>query len=349
LRQLNIKVNEANRIGVDFLRGGGPMYVADLEALIRQLEGLAQQQPVGLRQLAAQLSPATACADRRSALETQSPELIDSQPELLAQHYAEAGLIEKSVAYWGKAGRKSAARSATAEAAAQLQKGLDQLALLPDTPERQRLELEFRSSLGAVLRFVKGQGAPETGRAFARARELWDQLGSPSEFLQVPYGQSRYHAYRGELDLAQRLDDDLLRLSHQRNDTAGLVLGHLSSGRNLRFAGRFAVSRLHLEEALALYDPISHHSLVHQTGSHPQVVAQGILGIVLLDLGFPDQALAQSSAAIAEARRLAHLPSLALSLSYDANLLSLVGDNAALGATQWWATSTYQSLSPPPA
>ena len=161
------------------------------------------------------------------ALEAHSPELMDSQPELFAQHYAEAGLVEKSVACWGKAGHRSAARSAMAEAAAQFQKGLDQLALLPDTPERQRQELEFCSALGAVLLAVKGQAAPETGHAYARARELWEQLGSPSEFLHVPYGQSRYHVYRGELDLAQRLDEDLLRLSRQRNDSAGLVLGHL--------------------------------------------------------------------------------------------------------------------------
>src|SRR4029077_17673469 len=59
------------------------------------------------------------------ALEAQSPELMDSQPELFAQHYAEAGLVEKSAACWGKAGHSSAARSAMAEAAAQFQKGLD--------------------------------------------------------------------------------------------------------------------------------------------------------------------------------------------------------------------------------
>ena len=139
------------------------------------------------------------------ALETHSPELMDSQPELFAQHYAEAGLVEKSVACWGKAGQRSAARSAMAEAAAQLQKGLDQLALLPDDPERQRQELEFCSALGAVLQAVKGYAAPETGHAYARARELWEQLGSPSEFLQVPYGQSLYHAIRGEFDLAHAL------------------------------------------------------------------------------------------------------------------------------------------------
>src|SRR5215469_3245158 len=53
-----------------------------------------------------------------NALATHSPELLDNQPELLAQHYAEAGLVEKSIAYWAKAGRRSAARSAVAEAAA---------------------------------------------------------------------------------------------------------------------------------------------------------------------------------------------------------------------------------------
>jgi class 3 adenylate cyclase/predicted ATPase len=265
------------------------------------------------------------------ALETHSPELMDTQPELFAQHYAEAGLVEKSVACWAKAGRGSAARSTMAEAAAQLQKALDQLALLPDSPERQRRELELRSSQGAVLLAVKGYVAPETGQAHARAQELWEQLGYPSEFLQVPYGQSVHHALRGELDLAQRLDEDLVRLSRQRNDTGGLVLGHTSSGRNLMFMGRFASSRSHLEAGLALSDPISHHSLVHQAGIHPHVNSQAILARVLFCLGYPDEALARSGAAIAEAWRLAHAPSLAVALTFGASLLSLDGDNALLG------------------
>ena len=264
------------------------------------------------------------------ALAAHTPELIDSQPELFAQHYAEAGLVEKAVAYWGKAGHRSAARSAMAEAAAQLQKGLHQLALLPDTPERQRQELESCSALGAVLIAVKGQGAPETGHAYARARELWEQLGLPSEFLGVPHGQSRYHTARGEFDLALRLDEDLLRLSRQREDSAGLVLGYLSSARTLMFMGRFARSRPHLEQVLAVYDPISHCSLVPQAGFHPQVVSRAFLGIVLFCLGYSDQALARSNLAIAEAWRLAHPHSLALSLGYGAHLRALVGDDAAL-------------------
>ena len=264
------------------------------------------------------------------ALETHSPELMDNQPEVFAQHYTEAGLIEKAVACWGKAGHSSAARSAMAEAAAQFHKGLEQLALLPEGVERQRRELDFWSALAAVLLAVKGQAALETGHAYARARELWERLGCPAEFLGIPYGQSRYHMYRGELELALRLDEDLLRLSRHRKDTAGLVMAHLSSGRNLVYAGNFGLSRSTLEAGLALYDPNYHRSLGHQVGLDPRVQSQALLGIVLLCLGFPDHALARSSEAIAEGRRLAHPPTLSSIMALDAVLLSLVGDDGAL-------------------
>ena len=258
---------------------------------------------------------------------------METQPELFAWHYAEAGLVEKSVGFWAKAGQRSAARSALAEAAAQYQKGLDQLALLPETPERLRQQLEFCSALGAALRAVKGLAAPETGQAYAQALELWEQLGSPTEFVEIPFGLSRYHAYRGEFDLALRLDEDLLRLSRQRNDSIGLVLGHLSSGRTLMYAGRFDSSRSHLEALLAIYDPLSHRGVVNQVGFYPQGNSQACLAVVLLCLGYPEQALAWSNAAVAAARSLAHLHSLVSILSLAAVPLALVGDPTLLG--QW--------------
>jgi hypothetical protein len=101
-------------------------------------------------------------------------------------------VVEKSVVYWSKAGHRSGACSAMAEAAAQYQKGLDQLALLPNTVERQRQELEFCSARSMALQASKGYAAPETGQAYARALKLWEKLGSPSEFLQIPYGQSLF-------------------------------------------------------------------------------------------------------------------------------------------------------------
>jgi len=218
-----------------------------------------------------------------------------------------------------------------AEAAAQFQKGLDQLALLLDTPERQRQELEFYSELIKVLIILKGLMAAEPGDALARARELWEQMGCPTEFIHILYEQSFYYAYRGELDLAQRADEDILRLSRQRDDSTGLVLGYSSAGRTLFSIGNFASSRSHLESGLALYDPASHGPLIEKTTVHPHVRSLAFLGNALFALGFADQGLARINAAIAEARRLAHPLSLAGSFTIGARMLSLIGDTAILG------------------
>jgi len=266
-----------------------------------------------------------------ATLEDRFPEIAGAQPGLLAQHYAAAGLPEQAVTYWLKAGQQALARSAMAEAVAQLQQGLDQLALLPDNkPARLRQELELHSSLGAVLLSIKGHAAPDTGHAYARARDLWEQLGSPSDFLQVPYGQSRHYMFLGRLELAEHLDEDLLCLSRQRSDTTGLILAHYSSGHNSLLTGNFTSSQTHLGEVLALYNPTSHRSLIRQAGDDPRVNAQAALGIVLFCLGYPEQGLANSSASLADAQRLAHPPSLASSLGFCTAMLSLVGDNDAL-------------------
>jgi class 3 adenylate cyclase/predicted ATPase len=263
------------------------------------------------------------------ALETYFPELIENQPELFAQHYAEAGLAEKSAAFWGKAGHRSIARSVMTEAAAQFQKGLDQLALMSATPEHQRQALEFYSALSATQIAVKGWTAPETGLAYARAQELWEQLGSPAELIRVPFGRIRYLIGRGELDMARPLNEDLLCLSRQRNDLTGLVLGHTAYGGIFMFAGEFTSSRLHYEEVLALYDPVSLRSLAHQIGTYPQVTSQGQSGLDALCLGFLEQGLVLGNKAVALARELDHPASLASSLAVDALLLALVEDDAA--------------------
>jgi predicted ATPase len=122
----------------------------------------------------------------------------------------------------------------------------------------------------------------------------------------------------------------MLRLGHQRNDAAGLILGHLSCARSLLWRGKFGQSKSHLEAGLALHDPIAHRSLVDQIGTHPQVYFEGYLAFALFCLGYPDQAFERSNAAIAESRRLAHPPSLAAGLAQGAGLLSLDGSDAAL-------------------
>ena len=115
-------------------------------------------------------------------LESQFAEIAESQPELLARHCTEAGLIEKAAGLWGKAGQRSLERSALVEAAEQLTRALDQIATLPATPALRREQIKLQVALITPLMHVKGYAAPETKAAVERARLLIEQaeaLGEP--------------------------------------------------------------------------------------------------------------------------------------------------------------------------
>src|SRR5262249_26805344 len=114
-------------------------------------------------------------------LEGQFPESAESQPELLARHYTEAGLIEKAARLWGTAGQRSLARSALVEAAEQLTRALAQIDALPATPELRREQIKLQVALMTPLGWVKGSTAPETIAAAERARLLVEQAEARGE------------------------------------------------------------------------------------------------------------------------------------------------------------------------
>jgi class 3 adenylate cyclase len=117
-------------------------------------------------------------------LERQFAEIAESQPELLARHCTEAGLIEKAAGFWGKAGQRSLARSALVEAMAQLSHALDLITTLPGTPALRSEQIKLQIALINPLFYVKGPAAPETKAAVERARSLIEQaeaLGEPPE------------------------------------------------------------------------------------------------------------------------------------------------------------------------
>ena len=105
-------------------------------------------------------------------LESQFAEIADNQPELLARHCTEAGLIEKAAGLWGKAGQRSLARSALLEGAEQLKRALDQIATLPATPALRREEIKLQVAFGNALTltgdFVDGK------EHFDRALAIYD-------------------------------------------------------------------------------------------------------------------------------------------------------------------------------
>ena len=137
-----------------------------------------------------------------AALEDQSPELREVQPELLAHHYTEAGLIELAITYWAKAGRRSVARSAMIEAAAQLRQALRLVPELPEGSVRLRQEQELQGALGGVLFALQAWSGGEAVHAYTRAHELAEQLGDVEAMIPLLAGLVTYHI--GHCDTATR-------------------------------------------------------------------------------------------------------------------------------------------------
>src|SRR5262249_19324869 len=81
-------------------------------------------------------------------LEEQFPEIKETQPELLAHHYTEAGLIRQAIPYWQQAGQRAFQHSAYVETVNHLTTGLELLKALPDSPERVEQELQLLTPLG---------------------------------------------------------------------------------------------------------------------------------------------------------------------------------------------------------
>ncbi len=162
-----------------------------------------------------------------ATLEERFPEIVQAQPALLAQHCAEAGLAEKAVAYWLKAGQQALARSAMTEAVAQLRKGLDVLAGLPDGPWRQQQELDLQIALGSALTATSGFSAADVEVTLARARALAEQLDRPEHLVPLIVGQSAFHFLRAEHRLALVLGEQLEQIGEEAERCNGAIAGLL--------------------------------------------------------------------------------------------------------------------------
>ena len=251
-------------------------------------------------------------------LEEQFPEVTATQPELLAQHYTEAGLHAQAIPYWQRAGQRASERSAYVEAVTHLTKGLEGLATLPETPARGQQEFELQTTLGPVLINTRGQAAPEVLHAYARARELCQQVGQTPQLFQVLRGLWYFYLHRLELRTAQELGEHLLTLAQQVGDPALLLEAHYALGNTLNYLGEFVATQAHFAQGIALYTPQQHRSHAMRYGQDPGVLCRAYAGVTLWYLGYPDQALQRSREALTLARELVHPASLASALLFAA-------------------------------
>jgi len=247
-------------------------------------------------------------------LEEQWPETAETQPELLAHHCAQAGLVERAIAYYARAGQRAIARSAMAEAIAQLKKALELLTRLPDGVARQRQELELQIALGRALIAAQGYAAPAAGETYARARALCEQLGRPPEIVPVLYGECVQYLGK-DLRRALEIAADLLQMGEDGGVAAITVLGHRLSASICFHLGEFLASRAHVEQALALLDPGHRPFYMSFHIPYPLINLLGYRSIGLFCLGYFDQARLECEAAVEEGRKSGHAFSLTAALS----------------------------------
>jgi predicted ATPase/class 3 adenylate cyclase len=259
-----------------------------------------------------------------ATLEEKLPHIVAAQPALLARHCAEGGLAEKAVLYWLKAGQQALARSAMTEAVAQLRKGLDVLAGLPDSPWRRRQEFHLQIALRPALAATKGYSSREVGEAIERARTLAEETEQSEQLAPLLLGQWAFYTAQSQHKRALHLAEQSERTAGTHNDARTQMLARSAIGLTRCYLGEFTAARTLLEACQDL--GVAPHRAVNAGHTiDPFVGNLAYLALDLAYLGYVDQARLRVDEALSEARRLQQPHLLAFVLVFAAWIDALLG------------------------
>jgi len=250
------------------------------------------------------------------------PETADAAPEIVAQHYAEAGRAKLAIDHWIKAARQTSVRSAFVEASTHLQMALKRLVDLPPDIERDNLELQLQQSLGNAFAAAKGFGASETVEAYKRALDLCSSAKSSDQRFAALNGIIAFHITRGDFEQSRTLAEDLLTLAQQQDDPMPKLMGHRALGQALFLIGELAPARSHLSTSLKFCDATRHGSLAPLSSQTYLALASTLLGDI-------DRGLAIGQDAVRLAEQLRHPHYLCNALNFLAGAHVLCGDPGA--------------------
>ena len=249
-------------------------------------------------------------------IEAEFPETARSQPELLAHHLSAAGLVRPAIAAWLEAGRRSQARSGHAEAIGHFHRGLEQVGLLPESRERDELELGFQVPLSVSLNTARGYAIPDLEAVHARARELCERIGDSAPLFFVVWGMWALRLLRDEMDTALDLAGQLLDLADGRGDRGLRLEAWFSLAITRFYRGDFRGCLDACRHCAALEDPeLCRANAVHM-GQDTGMTYRCYRALSTWHLGDLDDARRMGEEAIAYARTLGHPFSLAYALHH---------------------------------
>ena len=250
-------------------------------------------------------------------LEDRFPEVVSTQPELVAHHYTEANCPASAIAFWLRAGMAAARQSANVEAIRQFYQGLALVDSLPDERERAERERDLQMALGPALIATRITNNPDVGRTYARARELCEQLGDYDRMFTALRGLQVYHLNLLEMQKSLHFAEDALRVARRLGDAAHLVGGYVTVGLSLFFQGKLEPALAQFRQGFKMFDP-EQPQLRDWPGVHPGLQCQFFPMLISWMLGYPDQSLEELKAAVRSAETIGHPLTLAGTLCHAA-------------------------------
>ena len=320
--RLNDALNELVRSGLVYCRGEIPHAIYSFKHVLVREAAYAGL----LKSRRALLHAAIA-----SAFEQRFPEIGKGEPETLAHHLSEAGLMAEAVAYWLQAGKNAAQRSANLEAVAHLQQGIEATKHLPAGERRDRTELDLHLVLGPCLIATQGPAASKAVATFARARELCERLGQPPEYPQVLFWLATASVVRGELPQALDAIANLPGAAEARGNLPAMLNAIRGQAMILMFMGRLTEAREKLERAIDLFGTMSEADKVaaRSAGQDAGMSILALMAWVCWTLGHVDEAVERMARALERADAVQHAHTHAYAWYYASVLNALRGEPTA--------------------
>ena len=234
-----------------------------------------------------------------------------AEPEVLAHHFTQAGLTDAAIEWWGKAGDQALRRSAFQEAISHLGKAIEMAdksaGTTPQTTTPEVARAKLQTSFGIALLAARGDSAPETTTAFARAEELAAAVDDPIERLSANYGLWAGYLSRGEVGPLRAIAEVVLRDIDGKPPSPEAAVAHRLAGTTEWYLGNFELARAHLEQTLAMFDPQRDHNLTYRFGRDTGVSAMVFMALALWPLGETDRACRIGEEMLARAVASSHM------------------------------------------
>jgi predicted ATPase/DNA-binding SARP family transcriptional activator len=253
------------------------------------------------------------------ALEEQNAESLDPISAQVAAHYEQAGLFDKAIPYFQRAGLVAASVYANEDAINLFTRGLELLGRLPLSVKRDIQELNLTLELATLYRISKGWASPEEERVINRAMILSDKVGDAEQRIRTLFGLMTLYVVQAQYDRVERTYSEAVRLFRQTNSTPPPFAEIYLAGTKL-FMGSIIEAREQFEMNIAVWDNKHIQDLQESQGSNYLVHGLAWNSHALWCLGYPQAALHSAQNAVNLAREFSQPFNQALAVTYLATL-----------------------------